>query len=71
MLLEALVLNKDVVRWKHHQRLSLLVLKLLRPAPLAPDPALVAEEGVEVIGEGDGRERPGTVEPGTVRVTAT
>lgn len=38
ILLEALILDHDVISGQHHERCSLLVLELLRPVPLAPDP---------------------------------
>lgn len=88
VLLEALVLNEDVIGpmrdgvkstfsvdttkdiRKHHERASLLVLKLLRSVPLLPHPLLIEEEFVVLVTNGDGREGPRSIESRAIRVAS-
>ena len=48
---ETLILDQNVIGWKHHQRLSLLVLELLWSIPLLPLPALLKQQSVVVVGQ--------------------
>lgn len=70
-LLEGLIRHEDIVGREHHERASLLVLKLLRAVPLLPDPLLIQEELVELVDHTRRRERPGTLEARAVAVAAS
>jgi hypothetical protein len=66
VLLELLVLDQGHVRGQHHQSLGRAVGKLSGTAPLPPRPLLVKEQLEVVVGEGGGREGPGTIESGSI-----
>lgn len=71
VLPEALVLDELHVSGQHHEALGLDILKLLGAVPLLVSPLLLEKELVVVIGQGSGREGPGTVVAGTVSMAAT
>jgi hypothetical protein len=56
---------------KHHQSASFLVGKLLRPVPFSPDPLLIVEQLVVVIGERGRREGPWSFETRAIWMTST
>lgn len=56
---------------KHHQCAGFLVSILLRPIPLFPDPLLIEEQLVVVIGHRDWGEGPWPFKSGAIRMTST
>lgn len=67
---EGLVLDERHVGRQHHEGLAAVVLELHGAGPLAVAPLLAQQQLVVVVGQGDGREGPGTLETAAVGVAA-